>query len=325
MKTSCLLRVQVAMALLALLANTGCIPDVAWLPDSSGIIYTTTDWGNRRSSALPKERNGWLMHFDLAARTPRRIAETDTGTIERSELTIWSSATIQPALSADGKRIAVARLDVKQEQTPALQVIVYDLQGQEVHRSRRFEWGEKPERLIGREGYPQLFWSPQGNKLLVHAALTSGICDLDKNQVVMLGAAIPSIYGTTPIRPDGKGFLVARKNGVSFVDWEGKEAAIKLPADKPGGGMAEIPSCPAAVCWTRWEGDVAIATWKGTQLRIDTTRQIGMWHVVEEPVWAFEGKEIPAIPGTSFADVTQSLGVKQLTRFFSLVFQDRSS
>jgi hypothetical protein len=191
------------------------------------------------------------------------------------------------------KRIAVARLDVKREQAPALQVVVYDRQGREVHRSKTFPWGERPERVIGCEGYPQLFWAPQGNRLLVHAALISGICDLNKDQAVMLGAAIPSIYGTTPIRPDGKGFLLARENGVSFVDWEGREAAIKLPVDKTSGRLAEFPSCPAAVCWTRWEDDGAIATWKGVQLRIDTTKQIGTWHQLDdETAWAFDGKEI---------------------------------
>lgn len=316
--TPCSPRVRVATALLVLLANIGCVPDVAWLPDSSGIIYTTTHWQSQRSSALPEERNGWLMHFDLAKRTPRRIAKTDTGTINGSEAKIWNSATIQPAISADGKRIAVARLNVTQEQAPTLQVVVYDLRGKEVHRSKTFEWGKKTKGVIGREGYPQLFWAPQGNKLLVQAAGTTGICDLDKDQAVMLGAGIPSIYGTTPIRPDGKGFLIARKNGVFFVDWEGKEAAVKVPVDKLSGRLSEILYCPAAVCWTRWEGDVAIATWKGAQIRIDTTKRIGTWHQVDEPAWAFDGKEIQQV--YAFPDGNTKIVVQYLVSWRD--FQD---
>src|SRR5262249_30152201 len=88
-------RLLLVAAALALTAGAGCVPDVAWLPDSSGIVYTTTDWPATDRDAPPKRPNGRLVHYDLAKKKSRTIAETGTDTI-------------QPALSPDGKRAAVA-------------------------------------------------------------------------------------------------------------------------------------------------------------------------------------------------------------------------
>src|SRR5262245_61151427 len=168
-------RLLLAAAVLALTTGTGCVPDVAWLPDSSGIIYTATDWPGSGPNA-PKRPNGRLVHYDLAKKTPRVVAETGTDTI-------------QPALSPDGKRVAVARMTWEKGNAPTLQVVVYDLSGKEVQRSKSFEWGDAPRSEVGFERYPQLFWAPRGNKVLVSAYKHSSICDLDADKAVMLGAA----------------------------------------------------------------------------------------------------------------------------------------
>jgi hypothetical protein len=272
---------------LGLIGSAGCFPTVAWLPDSSGIVYTTTDWPGGFPD-MPGEFHGRLVHYDLAKKTARVITKTKTNTI-------------QPALSPDGKRIAVARLSLEKDKSPTLQVVVYDLQGKEIHSSKTLAWGEEPKGEVGAEKYAQLFWASRENKVLVHANKHSGIYDLEKGQAMMLGAAVPSIYGMTPIRPDGKGFLLAKEDkSVAFVDWEGKETAITIPDEKLAAREQEILFIPAAVCWSRWEGPVAIATWKAKEWRIDTAKLTATLRNLDEAAWALDGKEIQqhyAFPG----------------------------
>jgi hypothetical protein len=274
-------RLLLVAAALALTAGAGCVPDVAWLPDSSGIVYTTTDWPAADRDA-PKRPNGRLVHYDLAKKTRRTIAETGTDTI-------------QPALSPDGERVAVAGMTWESGKIPTLRVIVYDLAGKEVHRSKALLWGEEPQGDVGFEKYPQLFWAPQGNRVLVHANKHSGIYTPDTDRAVMLGAAVPLIYGTTPIRPDGKGFLIARDDRtVALVDWEGKPTAVELPAGVGGLHWSLLPT-PAVNCWARWEGDTAVATWKGGRLRIDTGRRVATLGAPDRTEWAFDDKEVQQV------------------------------
>src|SRR5580658_1466530 len=91
---------------LASIASMGCIPTVVWLPDSGGIIYTTTDWpGLDGGSFIPKELQGRLIQYDLKTKSARTIAKAETNTI-------------QPALSPNGKRIAVARINLEKDKQP---------------------------------------------------------------------------------------------------------------------------------------------------------------------------------------------------------------
>jgi hypothetical protein len=268
------------LGVILLIPCGGCLPDVAWLPDSSGFIYTETDWPDLKNSAtlknnrfLPRPSQGELIHFDLATKTRSVIATTKTDTI-------------RPALSPDGKRIAVADLSLGANRR--LQVIVFDSQGKELHRSKSLPWGDGQEDQISK--FPQLFWGSNGNKLLICANKQSGIYDLDTQQVVTLGAVVPAMYGTSPIRPDGKGFLIAREGRrISFIDWEGKQTAIDLPPDFVNDGVITTPHVS---CWSRWEGNVAIATWKKGQLRIDTEKKTATLTEPGEAEWAWDGREI---------------------------------
>ncbi len=190
---------------------------------------------------MPKELQGRLIHYDLKTKSTRIIAKAETNTI-------------QPALSPNGKQIAVARLNLEKDKQPTLQVVVYDLEGKEIQHSKLFEWGGVPKYDIevGIQKYSQLFWASRENKVLVYANKHSAIYDLGKDHFVMLGEAVPSIFGTTPVRPDGKGFLLANaENDVSFVDWEGKESAIAMPdVKKRNVRLYEILSAPAVRSWS---------------------------------------------------------------------------
>src|SRR5262249_41593719 len=87
---------------LLLVTCTGCVEGITWLPDSSGFVYTEED-GQR------------LMHFDLAKGTARTlVADTKCETL-------W------PAVSPDGKRIALAQVLQENNKPETLQVFIYGL------------------------------------------------------------------------------------------------------------------------------------------------------------------------------------------------------
>jgi hypothetical protein len=80
------------VALFLLICSTGCIPGITWLPDSSGFVY--------RSGQVyaPSEERIERVYFDLATKKQRAIVD------DNQMSTIW------PAVSPDGKSVAVARL-----------------------------------------------------------------------------------------------------------------------------------------------------------------------------------------------------------------------
>jgi hypothetical protein len=200
------------MPLLLLATSTGCVPNpVTWLPDSSGFVYVGGKSGHD------------LLHYDIARQTQRvLLPETKT---------CW------PAVSPDGKRVAVADLSAEGYKPSTLQVIVYTLKGKEIQRSKVFDWGKKrvaevfppPDRAL-----PELFWGPQGDKIVVAADDATGIYDLKADRLqAVIPDTNPLVFGSTPIRPDGAGFLVADDRQIDFVDWQGLKAKIALEPDLP--------------------------------------------------------------------------------------------
>ena len=149
-------RYTLPFIVLTTIASPGCVPTVAWLPDSGGIIYTTTDWpGLDDGRWMPKELQGRLIHYDLKTKSTRIIAKAET-------------STIQPALSPNGKQIAVAHLNLEKDKQRTLQVVVYDLEGKEIQHSKLLDWGDIPKRDIeaGIQKYSQLFWAPVKTRCL---------------------------------------------------------------------------------------------------------------------------------------------------------------
>jgi hypothetical protein len=225
--SSRLLRPAAALLLFILvMASAGCVPSLTWLPDSSGFICTAGKDGTR------------LIHYDLGKGESHTLVE-DTG-----------AGTNWPAISPDGKQIAVAKLVMKpgRKQT-ALQVVLYSLAGEERKRSKVFDWLEAkqpagsttPDRNI----LPQLFWAPKGDKVLVTTPGYTAIYEVKGDRLVHAGEGWLLIFGTTPVRPDGAGFLLMKNAGgwlqrekkekvpdpaFTFVDWEGGEQPLKSPA-----------------------------------------------------------------------------------------------
>jgi hypothetical protein len=270
------------------------------MPDSSGIIYTRTDWPGGRED-LAGQHKGRLIHYDLKENTKRVIAETLTNTI-------------QPAVSPDGKRIAVAGLNLRRGMPATLEVIVYDFHGKVDHRSETFDWGEKPTSEVSIERYPQLFWAPAGDKVLLFANRTTGIYQISNGQMVTLVDSMPMICGTTPIRPDGKGFLISRgDNRAFFVDWDGKESPIAVEVGKLSNAHPSVLAAPAASYWTQWDGHTAVITWKGCQLRIETDKKSSSVHKLDKAGWAWDHKEIQHL--YAFPDGNAKVAVVYLKSF----------
>jgi hypothetical protein len=276
------------LLLLVALASAGCIPGVGWLPDSSGFIYTA---GEKRTR---------LVHYDLAQGKGNVLVE-DTG-----------AGTLWPAVSPDGKRIAVAKLALPEGQKrTTLQVILYSRAGKEPVRSEVFDWMELKDRAFGPgpppkpsiELYmlPQLFWAPRGDRILITTANTTagytGIYEVERNRLLHAGEGILFTFGGTPIRPDGAGFLVMKSRGwpwwwnredgkgdcdpgFAFVDWEGKERALKPPpllGNADALKKEEDNNKMGALLWptlyqSAWDGNVAQVSWNVDRMRYVTDK-----------------------------------------------------
>ena len=177
-RTPWLRRFFTGLALAAGLASAGCVPGVGWLPDSSGIIYT----GGKKYDRL--------LHYDLAEGKPK-VLVADTG-----------APTMWPAISPDGRKIAVAKVGID---------------GKELKRSKVFPWVETnkgPGELAQAKGdrplAPQLFWAPRGERIVVDLLGYSGIYHVKDDRIIDLKDGLVLTFGGTPFRPDGAGFVVMR-------------------------------------------------------------------------------------------------------------------
>jgi hypothetical protein len=253
-----------AAVLAGCLTASGCIPGVTWTPDSRGFYFT----GGKGYKTL--------YFFDVAARKAKPVV-ADTG-----------GPTHWPAVSPDGRRVAVV-VPAEREGKRLYQVVVYDSDGKEVQRSRPFPLGPKAPGKDAPMGQVPvwLFWAPkgQGDKVLLQIANGCGVFDLKENRFTDLGDQLLWVFGNSPARPDGQGFLVARntpkkgeKFAGTFYDWQGKERPIDL-IDPEGTWGAEDSHTLSLLMFapymfpSRWQGDVATVRGGGVELTVDTGKR----------------------------------------------------
>ena len=203
----------VALTALAVTSLAGCVPTV-WLPDSSGFIYV-------KAIKIAGEPSGQLLHYDLQKKTSRVIVQ-DIG-----------KATVWPALSPDGKRIAVGRMGGGPKQAKTMQIVLYDIQGKQLKMSPVFSWSPPPKD-IGFDAPVMLFWSPKDDRLVLTDGNVSGLYDVKKDSLKVFDKSMPVIHGGSPIRPDGKGCLLLlgedKNQRLVLMDWEGTEQKIDVEA-----------------------------------------------------------------------------------------------
>jgi hypothetical protein len=268
--TSWLRRGAFAVLACLTLLGSGCLPGVVWLPDSSGFLYIdgTGDKFTR------------VVHFNLATKQSRVL-------IEKTE------ETVQPGLSPDGKRIAVARYTAPKGEKRTLQVVILDDKGKELSRSKDFAWKEAPPKgNFQVKMPPALYWSPHGDKVIVYCDMTAGLYDVKAQTMQVLDETVVINIAGTPILPDKSGFLAMRGKiqemdskqipVYALVDWQGKTTEWKIPAevlprdDKAGGNedlmfmtMFFVPPLYSS----RWDRGVAEVTFSGNTLAIDTVKK----------------------------------------------------
>jgi dipeptidyl aminopeptidase/acylaminoacyl peptidase len=250
----------VAALTLPPLLSAGCVPAGVWLPDSSGYVYTAGENGEQ------------LLLYDVEKRESRVLVK-DT-----------KAPTHVPAVSPDGKRVAVARIS-KSEDDFWVQVIVYDLAGKEQHRSAEHAWKPRKGHDDKWEYRTELYWARQGDRLLVHA---KGIDDIDHpviydlttKTMTDLPAGSPVVVGNALARPDGAGFLfltLRSKGDLIYTDWTGKQTPIKLKQfklDQEDGELYHSLFYPHLHTDSRWDGDVAVVRSAKRQMRIDTRKLV---------------------------------------------------
>src|SRR5262249_11346108 len=146
-----------------------------------------------------------------------------------------------PAVSPDGRHIAVARLTrhPDQQKPDTMQVILYDLKGKEARRSSEFTWALAREKASKERLNTGVFLAARAGRLIVQDYEAdpgrTGIYDLARDRMIVLQRS-PCAFGGTPVRPDGKGFLLVRDRGpgpteVFLVDWEGKPRPVRMGPD----------------------------------------------------------------------------------------------
>jgi hypothetical protein len=188
----------------------GCFPSgVVWLPDSSGIVYSDKT-GSR------------LVRYDLETKA-RKVIVADTKT-----RTHW------PAISKDGKKVAVADCSQHYEKDSTkvqykLCIITYALTGEELARSKTFEFTEALAKPAAQtkdvKVESALNWSGPQDKLLVYSGVT-GIYDLEKGTFARLEPT-PFPYYNRPVRPDGKQFLaIGKGDKLVSCDWQGRQTDL---------------------------------------------------------------------------------------------------
>jgi hypothetical protein len=254
-----------AMLGLAALLIAGCIPSVAWFPDSSGLVFTEKD-GRR------------LVHFDVKTRQCQVLVE------DTRAKTLW------PAVSPDGKRIAVAAWQHQGDRPSMLQVAIYLSTGTEEWRSTAFEWNRSTNRKETDLGETYVYWLTK-DRLLVQAGETA-LYERDRDRLVRLPGVGPYPAVSSPVRPDGKGFLALHrtrdsKDELAFVDWQGKVHPI----------AGEWPPEPFPFGYfLRWEKDTAILAGPATTLRADTHTRKLTQDKVRPAVMAADGDLCLAYP-----------------------------
>lgn len=272
-------------ALLAVILSAfiiaGCVP-VAWLPDSSGFIYTTG-----RIAGKPAYHQ--LMLYELATGESRLVATT-------------GACTPMPALSPDGTRVAVAALTTDANgQNLYARVFIYNLKGKEVHQSVKLDLGpardnvaEIPGSQPGPEQRIPAFVSWTGSRIVVstipnHGPGRTGIYDPDTGSAKAL-SGVPCRIAGSPVRPDGKGMLLVRGEGLVWLDSKGEEKSFPLPSNPPPGLRHILRGTKP--CSSYWQGEVAVVSQGKTRVEIDTTKRSVAWKTIPDSESRSKGRLI---------------------------------
>ncbi len=268
----------------------GCFPGVTWLPDSSGFLVISETAAADYFVAIPRT-DGQAPPQPFKVTKKLRDFLTDAPRDEQAG---------QAAISPDGKRLAFAKYDWHGTEPHPIQIIIYDAEKDELVRSKELPF--KPRQKEGPQFIgalpPLLYWSPGGNHLVVFCDWVTGLYDLRAQRMTAFDwTAVVCIEGS-PIHPDGAGFLVVRiaddqdkLPSYAMIDWHGgvkeikadanldsKKLALQFPAPELDVFRVTMTGSPALHA-SHWEKGVAVVTFSGVTLRIDTDGQQIRWKI----------------------------------------------
>jgi len=223
--------------------------------------------------------------------------------------------TIKVAMRPKTQHVALIEFQKAGNQT-SMQVVLVDLQGKVVHRSRIFPWGKLITDSFTDNCF-QLFWSPDGNKLLI-CDIRMAIYDVKKDSILNMGELGPMIFGGTPVIPGGQGFLASDKNSSLFhMTWDGVKTPIEISPELLVGRPGTYITSADAYCWSRWDGTTAVSLWRGNKASIDTFRKKVTVEAVDSSVWSYKGKEVLQQYQFPASKITIAVLFKQSIRDFN--------
>ena len=258
-------------------AGAGCsVPrELTWLPDSSPRFCTRQAKGAVQCYNIRK--HSLLTICGAGANGPSRIA-----------------------VSPDGKNIAVIRAyhNVGEDDVT---LSFYDLPSGMSHGEKSVVWAAENGKVQHQTCESGAYWSPDGKRILVYYASSYvgtfryAVFDTEKRTLRRVIGTDPAmgmcwLFGVSPIRPDGAGYLAApllRPSELYFVDWEGGERKLSPTAellqpiramtdsgkqDTPHGFVARLRRDNLLpLPHGQWDHDILVLLFERGELRCDTT------------------------------------------------------
>jgi len=241
------------------------------MPDSSGFFFTD---GEKRDQ---------LLFFDVATKKAR-VVVADT----KAPGVVW------PALSPDGKEIALMRVSGPKEK-PNAQLVFFSPDGKELRKSKEFavpfDPKSQPNKSVNDQPVFQLYWSAKPNKILISASGQAVIYDVATDNFIVTEGLLHT-FGNSPFRPDGKGFLALQTPKAppggqpdlnfkpALFDWEGKAEEFKMSEQVPKADFGEGDLRPLILFFapgmhrSRWEEGAAVSELGTLQLRYDLAKKV---------------------------------------------------
>ncbi len=222
-RTFATLSARLTIPLAFALALSGCVP-TTWLPDSSGFIYVKPIKGKEANA---RATGGELIHYDIAKKFGR-VVVPDIG-----------PGTLWPAISPDGKRIAVARFKGAPGQPTTVQLVFWDFQGKPLGKSKEMVWEAAKTKGFSLTSEAMLFWLPKNDMVVVtDMTKTTALYNVQTDAMRVLANTMPFAHAGTPILPDGQGVLLVVSEGeikdqkahLAVADWNGAEQRIDTEA-----------------------------------------------------------------------------------------------
>jgi dipeptidyl aminopeptidase/acylaminoacyl peptidase len=246
-------RYRIALVLLTLVpCFLGCEDEeIAWLPDSSGLIFRN-------------EAKGWTL-YDLKKQAGEQVLKPT------------EPAAQGIAISPKGDQFALGTVTGKNGEA-RLQITIYSLAGEVVHQSSQYIIGKYEEDAVPDGVW--LEWSTSGRIAAFTDLAAIGLYHPESAQLRILKGYtgyLEARYLGSNLIPDGSGLLAVKIDenepafspenkpaalpNVEVVDWQGRVRSIRLP------------NTPAALQKEIWDADkrtitADYATWSNQTLRL---------------------------------------------------------